>query len=171
MTPEVPREGWIRFSVGRACRGQAMEAATTPGRSEPCFAGRTSCFGFSRMADLPTEQEFMQGQDTRASRSTEGSALAKGLTQMKHDVSVIPAVVCCDSKVVQCFAVHCLRDAGVEECLSDRSELQDGTGREVLGSKQWTVRSSDRPSARCMCGCAVVLMRSDRCELRGQLSP
>ena len=86
-----------------------MEAATTPGRSEPCFAGRTSCFGFSRMADLPTEQEFMQGQDTRASRSTEGSALAKGLTQMKHDASVIPTVACCDSKVVHCFAVHCLR--------------------------------------------------------------
>ena len=97
------------------------------------------------MADLPTEQEFMQGQDTRASRSTEGSALAKGLTQIKHDVSVIPTAACCDSDSVQCFAVHCLRDAEVEESLSGPSELQDGidsTGREVLGSKQWTVRCS-----------------------------
>jgi len=39
------------------------------------------------MADLPTELEFMQGKDTRASRSTEGSALAKDLTHMMHDVS------------------------------------------------------------------------------------
>jgi hypothetical protein len=54
-----------------------------------------------------------------ASRSSKGSALAKGLTQMKHDVSVIPMVACCDSKVVQCFAVHCLCDAGVGESLSD----------------------------------------------------
>ena len=54
-----------------------------------------------------------------ASRSSEGSALAKGLTQMKHDVSVMPTVACCDSKVVQCFAVHCLCDAGVGESLSD----------------------------------------------------
>ena len=87
-----------------------MEAATTPGRSEPCFAGRTSCFGFSRMADLPTEQEFMQGQDTRASRSTEGSALAKGLTQMKHDASVIPTasvVTVRLSNVLQCTAFVC----------------------------------------------------------------
>ena len=73
--------------LARPCRGQAMEAATTPGRYEPCFAGRTSCFGFFRMADLPTEQEFMQGQDISASRSTEGSALAKGLPQTKHDVA------------------------------------------------------------------------------------
>ena len=56
------------------------------------------------MADLPTEQEFMQGQDTRAPRSTEGSALAKGLTQMKHDVAGRLVVTVRLSNVLQCTA-------------------------------------------------------------------
>jgi hypothetical protein len=94
-------------------------AATTLGRSEPCSGGRTSCFGFSKMADLPTEQEFMQEKDTRASRSTEGSTLANGVSQMKHDASVIR----CDSKVVQCIAMHFPHDAG-EESRSDSQKFK-----------------------------------------------
>ncbi|WP_156928911.1 hypothetical protein [Bradyrhizobium sp. th.b2] len=76
------------------------------------------------MADLPTEQEFMQEKDTRASRSTEGSTLANGVSQMKHDASVMPTVVRCDSKVVQCIAMHCPHDAGVEESRSDSQNFK-----------------------------------------------
>jgi hypothetical protein len=46
MTPEISREGSIQFIVGEACPGEAAEAAATPGRSEPCFACRTSRFEF-----------------------------------------------------------------------------------------------------------------------------
>jgi len=69
------------------------------------------------------------------------------------------------------FCGALLRDAGVERAFRT-SALQsdiDSTGREAVGSEQWIVRSSDRSSSRCMCGLAVVLMRSDRCELRRTL--
>jgi hypothetical protein len=41
-------KGAIQFIVGEACRGEAAGAAATPGRSEPCFAYRTSRFCFLR---------------------------------------------------------------------------------------------------------------------------
>jgi hypothetical protein len=50
--------------VGEACSNEAAEAAATPGRSESCFACRTSRFWFFKTADLPPEQDFPQGQET-----------------------------------------------------------------------------------------------------------
>jgi hypothetical protein len=48
----------------------------------PDLEGLASCFGFSKMINLPTELEFMQGKHTRASQSTEGNALA--MKQTRH---------------------------------------------------------------------------------------
>jgi hypothetical protein len=50
--------------VGEACSREAAKAAATPGRSEPCLACRTSRFWFFKTADLPPEQEFLQGQQS-----------------------------------------------------------------------------------------------------------
>jgi len=62
----------------------------------------------------------------------------KGLTQMNHDVSVIPRMACCDSKVVQCFAVHCfvMPELGRAFLTSERQSDIDSTGREAVGSEQ-----------------------------------
>jgi hypothetical protein len=48
ITPEILREGAIQIIVAEAGSGEAGGAAATPGRSEPCFACRTSRFGFLR---------------------------------------------------------------------------------------------------------------------------
>jgi hypothetical protein len=62
MTPEILREGVT--IVAEAGSGEAVCAAATPGRSEPRFACRTSRFGLFETADLPPEQDFLQGQET-----------------------------------------------------------------------------------------------------------
>jgi hypothetical protein len=64
MTPEILREGAIQIIVAEAGSGEAGVAAATPGRSEPCFACRTSRFGLFETADLPPEQDFLQGHET-----------------------------------------------------------------------------------------------------------
>jgi hypothetical protein len=46
MTPEILREGTIAIIVAEVGSGEAGGAAATSGRSEPCFACRTSRFDF-----------------------------------------------------------------------------------------------------------------------------
>jgi hypothetical protein len=46
MTPEILREGGDQIIVVEAGSGEAGDAAATSGRSEPCFAYKTSRFDF-----------------------------------------------------------------------------------------------------------------------------
>jgi hypothetical protein len=46
MKPEILRERDDQIMVAEAGSGEAGGAAATPGRSEPCFACRTSRFAF-----------------------------------------------------------------------------------------------------------------------------
>jgi hypothetical protein len=64
MTLKFRARGAIWFIVGEACSSKAAEAAATPGRSESCFACRTSRFCFFKTVDLPPEQDFLQEQET-----------------------------------------------------------------------------------------------------------
>jgi len=104
MTPEILREGGDQIIVVQAGSGEAGDAAATSGRSEPCFACRTSRFDFfERPIFLPNKISRKGKADRSRFRLF---AIATGIHPDEPQRCAMLTAVWCDSKAVPCFAPH-----------------------------------------------------------------